>query len=67
MNTTGEKRKHFLKCRNQEMRIKIPYKFYLFVSYDCHSFLVMPKLNGVSEVYPEPTRRSAMELFCENS
>ena len=49
------------------MPIRFPYKFHLFVSYDCHSFLVTSKLKGISEVYLEPCRTFTMELFCKNS
>ena len=59
--------KHFLKSCNQEMPIRIPYKFHLFLSYDCHCFLIMSKLKVISEVYLEPSQTSTMELFCENS
>ena len=71
-NTTNghhmpRKIKHFLKSRSQEMPIRISYKSHLFVSYDCHSFLVISKLKGISDVYLEPSRTSSMELFCENN
>ena len=46
------------------MAIRIPYNIF---SYDCHSFLVTPKLKGISDVYLEPSRTSMVELFCENS
>ena len=47
--------KHFLKSRNQEMPIRIHYKFHLFVLYDCQSFLVMSELKEISKVYLEPS------------
>ena len=56
--------KHFRRRHNKEMAIRIPYNI---LSYDCHSFLVGPKLEGISDVYLEPSRTSMVELFCENS
>ena len=47
---------------------RIPYKFHLFVLYDCHSFLVMSKLKESSEVYLEPSWTSKrFQCICSMS